>query len=78
MAAILDMQGEDPNDPEAKMRSKKKKLGLAKGSNRKIQSDIYKIVKMIMLKNYNPVIVFSFSKRECELRSPDESAHVQR
>ena len=21
---------------------------------------------MIMLKNYNPVIVFSFSKRECE------------
>ncbi|KAF1810270.1 ATP-dependent RNA helicase DOB1 [Eremomyces bilateralis CBS 781.70] len=30
------------------------------------QSDIYKIVKMIMMKNYNPVIVFSFSKRECE------------
>lgn len=29
-------------------------------------SDIYKIVKMIMMKNYNPVIVFSFSKRECE------------
>ena len=29
-------------------------------------SDIYKIVKMIMLKQYNPVIVFAFSKRECE------------
>jgi len=29
-------------------------------------SDIYKIVKMIMIKNYNPVIVFCFSKRECE------------
>ncbi|KAK9451642.1 rRNA-processing arch domain-containing protein [Limtongia smithiae] len=29
-------------------------------------SDIYKIVKMIMVKQYNPVIVFSFSKRECE------------
>jgi ATP-dependent RNA helicase DOB1 len=29
-------------------------------------SDISKIIKMIMLKNYNPVIVFSFSKRECE------------
>lgn len=29
-------------------------------------SDIQKIVKMIMLKNYNPVIVFAFSKRECE------------
>lgn len=29
-------------------------------------SDIYKIVKMIMLKKYNPVIVFAFSKKECE------------
>ncbi|KAG5455596.1 MAG: P-loop containing nucleoside triphosphate hydrolase protein, partial [Olpidium bornovanus] len=29
-------------------------------------SDVYKIVKMIMTKNYHPVIVFSFSKRECE------------
>lgn len=29
-------------------------------------SDIYKIVKMIMEREYQPVIVFSFSKRECE------------
>jgi ATP-dependent RNA helicase DOB1 len=29
-------------------------------------SDIYKIVKMIMTKNYHPVIVFAFSKKECE------------
>ncbi|RKP09548.1 rRNA-processing arch domain-containing protein [Thamnocephalis sphaerospora] len=29
-------------------------------------SDIYKIVKMIMTKNYHPVIVFCFSKKECE------------
>ncbi|KAG9066383.1 ATP-dependent RNA helicase mtr4 [Linnemannia hyalina] len=29
-------------------------------------SDIYKIVKMIQAKNLYPVIVFSFSKRECE------------
>lgn len=29
-------------------------------------SDIYKIIKMIVVKNYNPVIVFAFSKRECE------------
>jgi ATP-dependent RNA helicase DOB1 len=28
--------------------------------------DTYKIVKMIMERNYEPVIVFSFSKRECE------------
>lgn len=29
-------------------------------------SDIYRIVKMIIMKSYHPVIVFSFSKRECE------------
>ncbi|KAJ8652675.1 hypothetical protein O0I10_011682 [Lichtheimia ornata] len=29
-------------------------------------SDIYRIVKMIIMKAYHPVIVFSFSKRECE------------
>lgn len=28
--------------------------------------DIYKIIKMIMIRNYNPVIVFSFAKRQCE------------
>ncbi|OMH79106.1 ATP-dependent RNA helicase DOB1, partial [Zancudomyces culisetae] len=33
------------------------------GSNQ----DIYKIVKMIMSREYHPVIVFCFSKRECEL-----------
>jgi ATP-dependent RNA helicase DOB1 len=29
-------------------------------------TDLYKIIRMIMAKNYHPVIVFSFSKRECE------------
>jgi ATP-dependent RNA helicase DOB1 len=29
-------------------------------------SDLFRIVKMIMDRNYDPVIVFSFSKRECE------------
>lgn len=29
-------------------------------------SDLVKIIKMIMVKNYHPVIVFSFAKRECE------------
>lgn len=52
------------------------------------QSDIYKIIKMIMLKSYNPVIVFSFSKRDCETlalqmaklecNSADESAMVEK
>ncbi|GFR46723.1 hypothetical protein Agub_g8346 [Astrephomene gubernaculifera] len=30
------------------------------------KSDIFKLVRMIMERNYDPVIVFSFSKRECE------------
>ncbi|EPS69767.1 hypothetical protein M569_04995 [Genlisea aurea] len=29
-------------------------------------SDIFKIVKMIVMRQYDPVICFSFSKRECE------------
>lgn len=29
-------------------------------------SDIYKIVKMIMERNFQPAIIFSFSKRDCE------------
>lgn len=31
------------------------------------QSDIFKIIKMIMERNFAPVIVFSFSKKDCEL-----------
>jgi ATP-dependent RNA helicase DOB1 len=65
MTAIAEKQGDDPNDPNAKFKGKKKKLQVNQGG-KKMQTDIYKIVRMIMLKNYNPVIVFSFSKRECE------------
>ena len=28
--------------------------------------DLYRIIKMIMKREYNPVIVFSFSKKDCE------------
>ncbi|KAL8144371.1 hypothetical protein V2J09_017403 [Rumex salicifolius] len=31
------------------------------------QTDIFKLVKMIIHRQYDPVILFSFSKRECEL-----------
>ncbi len=31
-----------------------------------VGSDIYSIVKMIMERHYEPVIIFSFSKKECE------------
>lgn len=61
MGSLGDKMGED----SASIDAKHKKGKIAKGG-RKDVSDIYKIVKMIMLKNYNPVIVFSFSKRDCE------------
>ena len=37
------------------------------------ESDIYKIVKMIMERGYDPVIVFSFSKKDCERLALDMS-----
>lgn len=65
MSSIADKQGDDPANPNAKQKGKGKNKKTNKGGN-KGPSDIYKIVKMIMMKNYNPVIVFSFSKRDCE------------
>lgn len=62
MGALADARGEDP----AAADSGKNKKGKTKKGGEKGPSDIYKIVKMIMLKNNNPVIVFAFSKRECE------------
>ena len=65
MASITEKQGDDPSDPMAKRKGRGKEKRLNKGGPRG-NSDIYKIVKMIMLKNLNPVIVFSFSKNQCE------------
>lgn len=65
MATIAEKQGDDPADAMAKRKGKGKDKKLNKGGT-KGPSDIYKIVKMIMTKNYNPVIVFSFSKNMCE------------
>ncbi|CAI7564614.1 unnamed protein product [Penicillium glandicola] len=65
MSAIADKKGDDPADALAKRKGNGKDKKINKGGN-KGPSDIFKIVRMIMLKNYNPVIVFSFSKRECE------------
>lgn len=39
---------------------------IAKGGTAQGGSDIYKIVKMIMERQFQPVIIFSFSRRECE------------
>lgn len=51
---------------EAAKGDQKGRKGGLKGTN-KGESNIYKIVKMIMERNMAPAIVFSFSKKECEL-----------
>ncbi|EMD36619.1 hypothetical protein CERSUDRAFT_66166 [Gelatoporia subvermispora B] len=63
MGMLQERMGEDPADPKS---GKGKKGKSKKGGEKKGLSDIQKIIKMIMTKNYNPVIVFAFSKRECE------------
>lgn len=67
MAALAANHGEDSADPNAGRGRKDMKT--RKGGAMKSQgagNDIYKIVKLIMHRNLNPVIVFAFSKRECE------------
>lgn len=66
MSAIKDNKGDDPADPMAKRKGKGKDKRLNKGGAQKENSDIKKIIRMIMMRSLNPVIVFSFSKRECE------------
>lgn len=46
-------------------RRKRGKTG-GMSAKKKVGSDVYRIVKLIMERQYDPVIVFSFSKRECE------------
>ncbi|TID17196.1 hypothetical protein CANINC_004055 [Pichia inconspicua] len=60
MSSISNSMGEDSGSLDTK-KGKTWKGGIKDG-----KSDIYKIVKMIWLKKYNPVIVFSFSKKDCE------------
>jgi ATP-dependent RNA helicase DOB1 len=63
MGSLTDGKGEDPASIDA---GKGKQKGQTKKGGQKGPSDIYKIIKMIMVKNFNPVIVFAFSKKECE------------
>lgn len=65
MASITNNMGDDPALAENLGKSRKKGETF-KGGNNDGKLDIYKIVKMIYMKRYNPVIVFSFSKRDCE------------
>jgi ATP-dependent RNA helicase DOB1 len=66
IAALSDGQADDPSGAMARGGRGKKGPKTAKGGPNDGPSDIYRIIKMIMMKNYHPVIVFSFSKKECE------------
>jgi len=66
MATIEDKAGADPADWKAKQKGQGKDKKTNKGGRKDEGDDIYKLTKMLMQKHYNPVIVFSFSKRECE------------
>ncbi len=65
----LNIFGDTPSGEvlgEIGRRKRPRSTGNGKKGSTAGPSDLYKIVKMIMTKNYQPVIVFSFSKRECE------------
>ncbi|KAG6852964.1 hypothetical protein H0H87_009025 [Tephrocybe sp. NHM501043] len=63
MGKLQDNMGKDPADSKG---GKGRKGKTKKGREKKGSLDILKIIQMIMLKNYNSVIVFAFSKHECK------------
>ncbi|KAI1084008.1 antiviral helicase [Whalleya microplaca] len=68
MQLIEERKGTEANDIDAKTKGKGKHKKTGKGGNKEeANADIQKIVRMIMSKNFNPVIVFNFSKRDCEM-----------
>ena len=60
MAVLADKGGDEGGG------GKRKSAGGAGGKSAGGETDCFKIVKMIMERNFAPVIVFSFSKKECE------------
>ncbi|PNY29094.1 ATP-dependent RNA helicase mtr4 [Tolypocladium capitatum] len=65
MKQVEERKGTDSGNVNAKLKGKGKNKKTNKGGADE-GSDIYKIVKMTIKKKFNPVIVFNFSKRECE------------
>ncbi|KAK7421549.1 ATP-dependent RNA helicase mtr4 [Neonectria magnoliae] len=66
MQEVEEKKGADPSDPSARMKGKGKNKKTNKGGAADGGSDISKIIRMTVKKKFNPVIVFNFSKRECE------------
>ncbi|KAI5864327.1 antiviral helicase [Durotheca rogersii] len=67
MQLVEERKAAEAADIDAKTKGRGKNKKTFKGNNSDSQGDIQKIVRMIMNKNFNPVIVFNFSKRECEV-----------
>ncbi|KAK3314626.1 rRNA-processing arch domain-containing protein [Apodospora peruviana] len=89
MSLIEENKGADPADWKAKQKGKGKNKKTNKGGEAPNEkSDIAKIIRMILKKNFQPVIVFNFSKRDCEklaldassmkFNQPDEEAMVDK
>ncbi|KAJ2906964.1 ATP-dependent RNA helicase DOB1 [Zalerion maritima] len=88
---VMDKVDDKKSTDSFKMKGKGKNKRQSKGgeaTGAEDQSDIYRIVKMVVKKKYNPVILFSFSKREIEnlalsisklnFNNTSESAMVER
>ncbi|KAK4204723.1 rRNA-processing arch domain-containing protein [Triangularia verruculosa] len=82
-------KGSDPADWSAKRKGKGKDKKTNKGGNAPNETaDIAKIIRMIVKKKFQPVIVFNFSKRDCEqmalksshmkFNAPDEELMVDK
>ena len=65
MKEVEERKGADSADPQAKMKGRGKNKKINKGGPDE-GSDMTKLIKMTIKKRLNPVIVFNFSKRECE------------
>lgn len=76
-----------PASDSAKKRENGKRQKFTMAGTSSEESDIFKMVKMIIQRQYDPVILFSFSKRECEflamqmakmdLNEDDEKANIE-
>ena len=63
-AAIADAIGQSGGSGGGNKRNKRKRGSTGGGKNG--HTDLHRIVKLIMERNLNPVIIFSFSKKDCE------------
>ncbi|KAF4316428.1 hypothetical protein G195_010019 [Phytophthora kernoviae 00238/432] len=64
--ATLSASADDAASELASYGSNSKRRKAKSNPKKKVGTDVFRIVKLIMERQYDPVIIFSFSKRECE------------